>query len=294
MQTVAPLRLERFIPMRDVRKLIWRYLNPCDREMVKYAQNIMHDVRPDVLSFLIITPIWHGHIELFRWMHALPTTLPVNFEEDVMTCIANGHTDMFYWFLNQNLCTLKEQHVRAAAHAGQLELLQWILSLHPEWLRKDKAGNSVIGGHIHVLEWVYNTYPSSFDLKSVLYDAMYSDAQEEVCDWVCSKGYVVSKSILKAAAEGDCLKFLKWAVSKNIVLPQSIINDVLDADTFEFLYDYGIQLNWMDVLDGREYNLRLFQLAMQHGVVLTPEICESLAYDGYLEILQWIYTSLDK
>lgn len=36
---LAPLRLERFFPIRDVRKLIWQHLNEHDRELVRCAQN---------------------------------------------------------------------------------------------------------------------------------------------------------------------------------------------------------------------------------------------------------------
>jgi hypothetical protein len=37
--SVSPLRLHCVIPQRDVRKLIWQYLNHLDREMVRCAQN---------------------------------------------------------------------------------------------------------------------------------------------------------------------------------------------------------------------------------------------------------------
>ena len=35
----VPLVLDRFIPIADVRKMIWSYLNPIDREIVLCAQN---------------------------------------------------------------------------------------------------------------------------------------------------------------------------------------------------------------------------------------------------------------
>jgi hypothetical protein len=39
---VSPLRLHLFVPIRDVRKLIWRHLEYVDRELVRCAQNSAH------------------------------------------------------------------------------------------------------------------------------------------------------------------------------------------------------------------------------------------------------------
>jgi len=36
---VSPLGLHRFVPIRDVRKLVWRHLTPVDRELARCAQN---------------------------------------------------------------------------------------------------------------------------------------------------------------------------------------------------------------------------------------------------------------
>jgi hypothetical protein len=42
---IAPLHMERFIPWRDVRQMVWRHLTFVDRELVRCSQNTKRKAR---------------------------------------------------------------------------------------------------------------------------------------------------------------------------------------------------------------------------------------------------------
>jgi len=136
----APLRLERFVPIRDVRKLIWRWLTPGDREAVKCAHNSRH--RP--------------------------------YEGFLAHCLDNGYGELLLWW---RCAWPQQQHYdilsiwRACGRAGSVEAIEW-LGLKAEWRALGDRLAALEGaapmGHLHVILHERRYAPVvGFDVKTV-------------------------------------------------------------------------------------------------------------------------------
>jgi hypothetical protein len=62
---VAPLRLERFVPQHDVRRLIWQHLTVHDREVMRCAMNPLYE--PDLGLDFVRYCVVHGFASLLLW-----------------------------------------------------------------------------------------------------------------------------------------------------------------------------------------------------------------------------------
>ena len=123
---VAPLRLERWIPLKDVRQLIWRYLRPIELEMIKCAHNAAY------VNRINFEADWYlfadGFLNVIRWLvrHA-------NYREvhpHIWSALARGHTKIFYWALQKQLITPTQEHLRAFIAVGRLDMLEWFHKHH--------------------------------------------------------------------------------------------------------------------------------------------------------------------
>jgi len=94
------LGLAERIPQRDVRRLIWAHLNPCDREMVLRAHNSRRAPRS-------------------RW----------DYRHLANWCVRYGYVGLLQWAYEQNGRTLPWRLVSLAADSGSIPMLQW-LKLH--------------------------------------------------------------------------------------------------------------------------------------------------------------------
>ena len=117
----VPLRLHRWIPDRNVRSMVWRYLNKHDREVLRCVHNGAR--RP-------------------RWTNG--------FSEH---CARAGYSKLMRWSVEEGL-SLEGDSVlcAAAAKSGAIEILKYAHALGAPWDEWTCASAS-IGGHLEVLEW---------------------------------------------------------------------------------------------------------------------------------------------
>lgn len=101
------LDLAQRIPQRDVRKLIWAYLNPCDREMVRRAHN--------------------PHRQTSTWDYAHVANW----------CVRYGYVALLDWFYEQNNRVFPWKDatwvVGKAADSGSVPMLEWIKARYALW-----------------------------------------------------------------------------------------------------------------------------------------------------------------
>jgi hypothetical protein len=113
------LNLKRWLPVKDVRKLIWGLLTKEDKLVIKIAHNRDRKV---VLSWLFsYYCAENGYLELLKWARENGC------DWDWWTCAyaaKGGHLDVLKW-VRQNGCDWDEWTCIYAAKGGHLEVLKW-------------------------------------------------------------------------------------------------------------------------------------------------------------------------
>jgi hypothetical protein len=138
----SPLNLHLLIPQKDVRKLIWRLLDPIDREMIKCAHN--RNRRP----YISMTKCAEkGYINLLK----LGITYGYSSHSICDIAARGGHLEVFKWAL-ENGCHRNQWTCAEAALGGHLELLQWARANGCPW-NYSVCENAAQGGHLNVLKW---------------------------------------------------------------------------------------------------------------------------------------------
>jgi hypothetical protein len=131
---LAPLRLERFLPIRDVRKLVWRHLNEHDREVVRCAHNSrrMPHLKSGGGGFAVHCAK-RGHVELLNWAFG---TGVIDYSSDwiIEAAVKEGQIRVLERL--QAIGASMTNDVRYcswAAEAGRLEALQWLRANGAPW-----------------------------------------------------------------------------------------------------------------------------------------------------------------
>jgi len=177
----SPLGLERFIPQRDVRKLIWRHLTPEDREMVRCAQNSRR------------TPDWgngafqracarHNYVALAEWAGCRCCWS----EEALRYAAEAGHVTFLEWARTkaQYRCENDWQMRACAARHGRVDVLKWSNVECSKWNRKVCCA-AAMHGKIAALEWLHDNVCDDFLTCSSIWGRFRPD----VMQWVRTRLY---------------------------------------------------------------------------------------------------------
>lgn len=208
----APLRLDRFIPIRDVRKLIWRHLTPADREVVRRAHNSLHNLD---CRALVIHCCANGHLALLQWAYS-----PAAASKEMLIAAGHGaHIAILRWLYDVGAWSKGGKICSAAAANGHTNVLDYV----------DKEGGDVpwIGdsetwrkaaGHLPVLKWVWE---QRYDPASCFGDAVAIDAAAgghmDVLEWLADIGASpIPSGVYVAAAANSHMNVLQWALARNI------------------------------------------------------------------------------
>lgn len=155
----VPLKLDRFIPIRDVRKLVWRYLNEYDRFVVKCTHVILKHYsiggsifRGSGLDKFDYYCVEFGYISLLEWI--------VQHQYHIGRWTFNaaaiyGRLAICQWMYQGNMLhpDLGETAYFAAMH-GQLRILQWVHSVGGRIFQYDVVRAARENGHVDVLKWL--------------------------------------------------------------------------------------------------------------------------------------------
>ena len=148
-KSVSPLGLEDWVPIRDVRKLIWNHLNPIDKLMVWSAHGVHTYLEREVYWFRRQL-VRYGYLELL-----LSNT---DGEKAVVTkLIHHGkskHLHMIKWIAENDFEHFDSITIsKYAAKRGHLDILKYIHSLGLP-LIEDVYVQGAKGGHIEIFMWV--------------------------------------------------------------------------------------------------------------------------------------------
>jgi len=173
---VSWLGLHRWIPQRDVRKLIYRMCTIHERLVVEHAHGVKH--RAPRASFLYHAAC-HGYLDLIKWAQCAGRMIGVDFGEQAA---AHGHLHVLKHAIATRV-TLKTNHFvqYAAAVGGRLHILQW---LHSEKVPLAcSLGTWAAGhGHLHVLQWVVEVVGCAIS-SSAIVDAS-RNGHRHVLEWI--------------------------------------------------------------------------------------------------------------
>jgi len=199
----VPLDLDRLIPIRDVRQLVWRKLTPYDREMVRCAHN--SERIPDIDWRFMLRCARLGYVKLLElgYDHELNVTYQV-----MRKAGRGGHLETFQWVCAHfdEWCCLDA--CAAIAMGGNLLLLQWARTQGCSWDFQTPA-NAACKGHLHVLQWIH-TQECELDDPWICASAAVN-GHLGVLQWLRANDYPWDTCTCWRAAQRGHLSVLKWA-----------------------------------------------------------------------------------
>jgi len=148
--SVSWLNLHRWIPQRDVRKLIYRLLGPYERMIVKYAHLSKYvDTGEFIIEQLPYYSASYGYLNLLKW--SIEQNKYVHYENVCFYASRRGHLDLVQWVVAVTGYHWPNVFVTAAQN-GHVHILEW-------WKKSGyKIDKSVClgSGYSRVVEWIKN------------------------------------------------------------------------------------------------------------------------------------------
>lgn len=218
----VPLRLDRWIPVRDVRRLIWCRLNAHDRELVRCAHNSKH-----APHFADRTGAYHywtsrGYIDLLEWM-------PMCYEWLHMACsiVAAQHNQVavLEWLHNGNYC-IDETSTLAAVQRGRLEAFCLLFYTYHVGAGSSLLAAAIQAGSIPILEHILvHGLDYTFSVKSVIKIAVWYECIS-VLEWLYQRtesirAFMTEKRVCCLAIRAGHLSVLHWARRAGIPLTEA-------------------------------------------------------------------------
>jgi hypothetical protein len=213
------LNLGDWIPQKDVRKLIWTYLNPIDKLMVWSAHGVHTYLKHDVYWFRRQL-VRYGYLELLLWN----TDGENNIVARLVYREKPKHLHMIKWIVENDFEHFDSIFIsKYAAKRGYLNILKYIHSLGAP-LNKDVHLQGTKGGHIEIVIWLKETEYNITDYFASLCIAV-KNGHTEFLKWylnqidvsgyyylywlACKRNnYDVFKTLINCGFEfdkGDCL-----------------------------------------------------------------------------------------
>lgn len=248
--TVAPLRMERFIPIRDVRKMIWRHLNKWDREMILYAHNSSKrfEYSRDILAHFFV----NGCLNVVKWMreHYVGRRRAL-FEYDcsiyVRNAILNGHPKMFHLAVQRFGVVPCQDHLNAFAKVGRLDMLIWFQKHHRSLFGGSTLSYAMEGGHLDVIQWILNIEPvcSEYCVMSFASDAASLDTIKWLMTQKKFQADFDKDYMCRRAAERGTFDILEWlSLPPHNLSLNGVSNNTTNTKTLLWLHQHGASMNW--------------------------------------------------
>ena len=119
--TVSLLGLHRYIPIKDVKRLIFAYLTPLDVRIALLAHNRSQEARVNQDRRLCGEIAAEGHVELLEWARLRGCRWG---EWTCRQAAEGGHLPLLRW-LREQCCPWDMWTICGAARAGRREVVQW-------------------------------------------------------------------------------------------------------------------------------------------------------------------------
>lgn len=269
-RSAVPLDLNKHIPVRDVRQLIWRYLTSVDREMVRCAHNARRI--PAISSGGIDAIAERGDLALLQWLWV---KCPNWSKTASLSAAKGGHVHVLKWLWTLKVDRNPQHRVwgplewAAATGAGRLAALQYLYEKGIAW---DSTATyaAAYGGHLDVLEWMLANgapRPKSFAQKLCERNRL------DVLCWLHARGgggvAGPFDSILSWAAVYGRVDIIRWAVENGAECPTGLYAAAANGGhvgVFEYLRALAIpwDSSTLSTLASKGY-VGAFKWAYEHG-----------------------------
>jgi hypothetical protein len=302
----VPLGLDRFVPWRGVRALVWRHLTPEDREVARCAMNTRRV--PEHLDKIVVYCGRNNFMALWTWTRRCGRV--TTFTDNQMAAHAaarRGHAAMCIAIIECfGRCPNLDSVAYGAGRGGNLALVQAILArgLLEHALMTARAAafeGAAEGGHIHAMEWLWAEGVSSLPRHhSIVESAARKDRLEAVL-WLVSHGYEFGAHAAEYAAMGGSVRILQWAslndthMDRHSVMQCAVEGGHLNAVKWA-VAEFGNVL-W---IGAQHYACSRAAVHPNHDMLqyLRDELkfawdertCASAAQHGQLETLKWAHT----
>jgi hypothetical protein len=291
---VAPLRMERFIPIRDVRKLVWRYLTPIDREVARCAMNIAR--QPHLPSNADMVLASGNRFALLKWghEHGMPLT-----ERACAMAASRGDMSMLQW-LRAKGCPWDESACAWAAMRDKLRTLQWLRANLCPWDPDDVAMQAAWRGYTRILEWLRDKADTDW-WHGILGEHAANGGQVETLQWLDGNGFATDSDAYQNAIDGrgnDVVAIFEWLFAHNVPWPDDDSDEIFESAAYsghvavlQLLLAKGIRWRGngavMCEYAARNGQLEMLQFLRANGCEWHPETCARAASGGHLKTLQW-------
>lgn len=218
-KSVSLLGLEDWVPIRDVRKLIWTYLNPIDKLMVWSAHGVHTYLEREVYWFRIQL-VRYGYLELLLWS--------TDGEKSVVTkLIYRGkpkYLHMIKWIAENDFEHFDSITIsKYAAKRGHLDILKYIHSLGLP-LIEDVYVQGVKGGHVEIFTWVKEM---GYEISNyvTLYVAIYNGHTKFLSWYLKNMDFskisgIHQHTLFSIACRGDNFDTLKMLINCGFEFPK--------------------------------------------------------------------------
>jgi hypothetical protein len=196
------LGLARWIPQRDVRKLIWAHLNGDDREVVRCAHNSRRVPRfPQECRSYNERFVVRGHLALLQWSLRSVYSAP----ELCYVAVWHGHLEIVKWLTNQRR-VWSSRMLYLAVEKGHLHILKWAISTENPCLPCLATYYAAVHGQLNILMWLHSI---GCPLDTMVFSAAAVRGELETMKWLLSVGCPWDERV-RLFARGEALQ---WALA---------------------------------------------------------------------------------
>lgn len=246
------LHLNRHLSDRNVRKLVWRYLDKYDRLMIRIA---------------------HGAAVKLKWLLGLSKH-----------CASHGYLGLLKWTYREGLLVDKLCPGKAARH-GHLPTLQWLCKVC-DFDAYDVCFMAAKGGHVHVMEYCYEK--TCVDMFTAGVAA--KNGHIEMLDWLDKKDCSLVQ-VAYWAAEGGRVNVLEWAHTRGLRFDISVLCNAVSSGqvcAVQWLLDHGHSNSAVTTLAAKYGCNNILELLRKRGFAWTGEEFKSAALNIQMDTLEWL------
>lgn len=191
---VAPLHLERWIPIQDVRRLIWRHLRPLDIKVLHWVHNSKY-----------------AHQNVYQW----PTHVRFKSPSDGFDAAKDGRLERIQWMI-ANEFRWNDSYTAVAITYGHLNVFEWAMQ-RGENISRNHATALFETAHWNILdERVYPLIGFVFGERDPnFYEIAAENGSLEGIHWLRSHGIPLDKRVIFIiATRAKQLHILEWMLSQ--------------------------------------------------------------------------------
>jgi len=259
----VPLHLDRHLPVRDVRRLIWAKLAPVDLEMIRCAHNSRREPKLNEADRAQV--IQRGHLAFIQWCWKQGQ---IEYYSALRVAARAGHVHVLEWLHDMHVViTWNVKECQEAAKGGHLAAMQYLRKVGTPWDTYTTA-YATMSGSVELMQWMLTNGAPDVG-RGLFVEYACRGHQLPMVQWLCANNYANAFEIPHFAAIYGHLDILCWAWAQPGV----------DAPT-----------PWLHVSAARGGQLHISQFLLANNCPWDQEFAlAAAAITGHLEYFKWAH-----